>query len=184
MLQTLSQNLKWTTIAARAFFSERKSAGSPAVLDYSGEHNIPITTNPYGFFLLFPCYLLLRACSLTLDIALPKIRYIHLNYNRKVVENSASLLLFAYFFFFYRNKEEKVREFFWNKKFFLKCPFLSLLLRMKRERKERKERENTLPLPTLVRALNKMDVASRACTLALAIAANRCTLAARMSFIR
>ena len=43
------------------------------VLDYSGEHNIPITTNPYGFFLLFPCYLLLRACSLTLDIALPKI---------------------------------------------------------------------------------------------------------------
>ena len=53
----------------------------------------------------------------------------------------------------------------------------------KRERKVPKERENTLPLPTLVRALNKMDVASRACTLALAIAANRCTLAARMSFI-
>ena len=44
------------------------------VLDYSGEHNIPMTTNPYGFFLLFSCYLLLRACSLTLDIALPKIR--------------------------------------------------------------------------------------------------------------
>ena len=44
------------------------------VLDYSGEHNISITTNPYGFFLLFSCYLLLRACSLTLDIALPKIR--------------------------------------------------------------------------------------------------------------
>ena len=48
-----------------------------AVLDYSGEHNISITTNPYGFFLLFSCYLHLRACSLTLDIALPKIRYIH-----------------------------------------------------------------------------------------------------------
>ena len=37
--------------------------------------------------------------------------------------------------------------------------------------KERKERENTLPLPTLLRALNKMDVASRACTLTLAIGA-------------
>ena len=29
----------------------------------------------------------------------------------------------------------------------------------KRERKERKERENTLPLPTLLRVFNKMDVA-------------------------
>ena len=38
-------------------------------------------------------------------------------------------------------------------------------------RKERKERENTLPLPTLLRAFNQMDVASRACTLALAIGA-------------
>ena len=38
------------------------------VLDYSGEHNISIITNPYGFFLLFSCYLLLRA------YALPKIR--------------------------------------------------------------------------------------------------------------
>ena len=28
---------------------------------------------------------------------------------------------------------------------------------MKRERKELKERENTLPLPTLLRAFNKMD---------------------------
>ena len=52
----------------------------------------------------------------------------------------------------------------------------------KRERKERKERENTLPLPTLLRALDKMDVASRACTFALTIAANRCTFAARLSF--
>ena len=59
-------------IRATSVFSECESAGSPAVLDYSGEHNIPITTNPYGFFLLFPCYLLLRAC------ALPKIRNIHL----------------------------------------------------------------------------------------------------------
>ena len=32
---------------------------------------------------------------------------------------------------------------------------------IKRERKERKERENTLPLPTLLRALNQMDVASK-----------------------
>ena len=30
--------------------------------------------------------------------------------------------------------------------------------RNKRERKERKERENTLPLSTLLRALDKMDV--------------------------
>ena len=30
---------------------------------------------------------------------------------------------------------------------------------IKRERKERKERENTLPLPTLLRAFNQMDVA-------------------------
>ena len=44
MLQTLSQNLKRTTIAPRAFFSERESASS--------------------------------AC------------YIHLNHNRKVVENN------------------------------------------------------------------------------------------------
>ena len=42
---------------------------------------------------------------------------------------------------------------------------------MKRERKERKERENTLPLPTLFRAFNQMDVASKACTLTLAIGA-------------
>ena len=96
--------------------------------------------------------------------------YINLNHARKSVENSALFLLFAYFFFFYRNKEEKVREFF-EIKSFLKCPFLSLLLRRKRERKERKERENTLPLPTLLRAFNQMDVASRACTLTLAIGA-------------
>ena len=51
-----------------------------------------------------------------------------------------------------------MREFF-EIKSFLKCPFLSLLLRIKRERKERKERENTLPLPTLLRAFNQMDVA-------------------------
>ena len=77
------------TYVRLAHDSERKVQALPAVLDYSGEHNIPITTNPYGFFLLFPCYLLLRACSLTLDIALPKIRYIHLNHNRKVVGNGA-----------------------------------------------------------------------------------------------
>ena len=53
---------------------------------------------------------------------------------------------------------------------------------IKRERKERKERENTLPLPTLLRALDKMDVASKACTLSLTIAANRCTFAARLWF--
>ena len=53
----------------------------------------------------------------------------------------------------------------------MKCPFLSLLLRSQRERKERKERENTPSFPTLLRALNKMDVASKACTLALAIGA-------------
>ena len=42
---------------------------------------------------------------------------------------------------------------------------------IKRERKERKERENTLPLPTLLRAFNQMDVAGRACSLTLAIGA-------------
>ena len=42
------------------------------------------------------------------------------------------------------------------------------LFARQRERKERKERENTLPLPTLLRAFNQMDVASRACTLSLA----------------
>ena len=42
---------------------------------------------------------------------------------------------------------------------------------MKRERKGPKEREYTLPLPTLLRAFNQMDVASRACTLSLAIGA-------------
>ena len=40
-------------------------ASAQLVLDYSGEHNIPITTNPNGFFLLFPCYLLLRAYALS-----------------------------------------------------------------------------------------------------------------------
>ena len=54
--------------------------------------------------------------------------------------------------------------------------------RNKRERKEQKERENALPLSTLLRALDKMDVAGRACTLTLTIAANRCTFAARLSF--
>ena len=53
----------------------------------------------------------------------------------------------------------------------MKCSFLSLLLRIKRERKERKERENTLPLPTLFRAFNQMDVPSKACTRRLAIGA-------------
>ena len=42
---------------------------------------------------------------------------------------------------------------------------------MKRERKGPKEREYTLPLPTLLRAFNQMDVASRACTLSLTIGA-------------
>ena len=42
---------------------------------------------------------------------------------------------------------------------------------MKRERKERKERENTLPLLTLLRAFNHMDVAGRARSLTLAIGA-------------
>ena len=42
---------------------------SQPVLDYSGEHNISITTNPYGFYLLFPCFLLFRAYTL------PKIRF-------------------------------------------------------------------------------------------------------------
>ena len=42
---------------------------------------------------------------------------------------------------------------------------------IKRERKERKERENTLPLPTLLRASNKMDVAGKACSFSLTIGA-------------
>ena len=42
------------------------------------------------------------------------------------------------------------------------------LFARQREGKERKERENMLPLPTLLRAFNQMDVASRACTLSLA----------------
>ena len=96
----------------RGFFSERKSAGSPAVLDYSGEHNISITTNPYGFFLLFPCYLLLRACSLTLDIALPKIRYIHLINARKSVGNngvfSLSFRSFLSLLFATKEKEKDI----------------------------------------------------------------------------
>ncbi len=50
------------------YFAKGKTPLPYPVLGYSGEHNISITTNPYGFFLLFSCYLLLRAC------ALPKIR--------------------------------------------------------------------------------------------------------------
>ena len=45
------------------------------------------------------------------------------------------------------------------------------LFARQRERKVLKERENTLPRPTLSRALDKMDVASRACTLTLTIGA-------------
>ena len=45
------------------------------------------------------------------------------------------------------------------------------LFARQRERKGPKESENTLPLPTLLRALNRMDVASRACTLSLTIGA-------------
>ena len=44
------------TCVRLAHDSERKVQALPAVLDYSGEHNTPITTNPYGFLLLFPCY--------------------------------------------------------------------------------------------------------------------------------
>ncbi len=45
------------------------------------------------------------------------------------------------------------------------------LFARQRERKERKERENTLPLPTLLRASNKMDVASKTSSLTLTIGA-------------
>ena len=89
-----------------------------AVLDYSGEHNISITTNPYRFYLLFPCYSLIRACSLTLNIALPKIRYIHSDHNRKVVENSALFLFFCFVFFSFIAKRKENEELFWNKKVF------------------------------------------------------------------
>ena len=37
------------------FLASVKVQALLAVLDYSDEHNIPITTNPYGFYLLFPC---------------------------------------------------------------------------------------------------------------------------------
>ena len=121
---------------AASVFSERESAGSPAVLNYSGEHNIPITTNPYGFFLLFPCYQLLRACQLALDIALPK------NPQHPFCLTTVRL-------------QETVR-YFKIKSFLMSFSFSFVAI--KRERKERKERENTLPLPTLLRALNKMDV--------------------------
>ena len=49
MLQTLSQNLKRTTIAPRAFFSERKSAGSPATSILS---NARKSVENYGVFSL------------------------------------------------------------------------------------------------------------------------------------
>ena len=57
------------------------------------------------------------------------------------------------------------------------------LFARQRERKVPKERENTLSFPTLLRAFYKMDIAGKACSLTLTIAANRCTLAARLSFI-
>mgnify|MGYP004528133547 CR=1 FL=1 len=38
----------------------------------------------------------------------------------------------------------------------------------KRERKVPKERENTLPLPTLLRAFYKIDIAGKACSLTFA----------------
>ena len=98
-----------------------------AVLDYSGEHNISITTNPYGFFLLFSCYLLLRACSLTLDIALPKIRYIHLNHARKSVGNYCVFsLFFDSFLSLYFATKEKEKDI--SKKLFISNFFLLFLL--------------------------------------------------------
>ena len=47
------------TCVRLAHDSERKVQALPAVLDYSGEHNIPITTNPYGFFLVISMLLAL-----------------------------------------------------------------------------------------------------------------------------
>ena len=58
------------------------------------------------------------------------------------------------------------------------------LFARQREGKERKERENTLPLPTLLRAFNQMDVASRACTLSLAKNARGAIVVRLMRIIR
>ena len=49
-MQTLSQNLKWTTIAPRAFFSERESAGLPAT---SILFNARKSVENSAYFLLF-----------------------------------------------------------------------------------------------------------------------------------
>ena len=65
---------------------------------------------------------------------------------------------------------------FFNVLFFLFC------CEKKRKKRTKRKRKYVIVFYALT-SVDKMDVASRACTLALTIAAIRCTFAARMSFI-
>ena len=58
----------------------------------------------------------------------------------------------------------------------------SFVANKKRKKRTKRKRKHATASYTLTSVV-QMDVASRACTLALAIAANRCTLTARLSFI-
>ena len=134
VLKLVGQNIIHTVNV----FSERKSAGFACVLDYSGEHNIPMPTNPNGFFQAFPCYMLLRASSLTLDVALPKIRYSNSNNTRQSIGNNSvfSLSFGIFSFSVFSQQKRKKSTFFISKQFFI---FFSLLRTKKRKRSKRKE---------------------------------------------
>ena len=57
----------------------------------------------------------------------------------------------------------------------------SFVANKKRKKRTKRKRKHATASYALT-SVDKMDVASRACTLALTIAANRCTFAAQMSF--
>ena len=58
----------------------------------------------------------------------------------------------------------------------------SFVAKKKRKKRTKRKRKHAIVFYALTSVV-QIDVASRACTLSLAIAAKRCTLAARLSFV-
>ena len=115
--QQLIEHLQHHERAAFSCYSECKSAGSACVLDYSGEHNIPMPTNPSGFFQAFPCYMLLRASSLTLTSPYRKSATAFPTSPEGRRKQCVISFLLLRFLFFFRNKEKKMKNYFEIKKF-------------------------------------------------------------------
>ena len=94
---------------------------------------------------------------------------IHLNHACKSVENNALFLLFAYFFFLLFQRR-KSKNYFVIKKIFLNVLFFLFICEVKRKKRTKRKRKHATASYALT-SVDKMDVASRACTLSLAIGA-------------